>query len=229
MARTLRHTFTMESPDVQQVRSLVQRMAKTNLKQGHDHSLNFDYSYLCPSPYEYKWQGFWDSCFHAIALAHIDPDQAIRELETLVATQRDDGFIGHMHFWGVKLGGFFRPWSFGQAPPGERLRSSGLIQPPVLAQAVERVAQIIGDVAIPPRFMEALDLYHAWLAQNRVPDDDGLIVIVSPYESGTDQSPAFDEALGFKSPPGRWRAGFKESAYRCQELARRLQQRQDAQ
>jgi hypothetical protein len=209
MARTLRHTFPMESPDVQQVRSLVQRMAKTNLKQGHDHSLNFDYSYLCPSPYEYKWQGFWDSCFHAIALAHIDPDQAIRELETLVATQRDDGFIGHMHFWGVKLGGFFRPWSFGQAPPGERLRSSGLIQPPVLAQAVERVAQIIGDVAIPPRFMEALDLYHAWLAQNRVPDDDGLIVIVSPYESGTDQSPAFDEALGFKSPPGRWRAGFK--------------------
>jgi hypothetical protein len=199
----------MESPDVQQITALVKRMAKSNLKQGHDHSLNFDYSYLCPSPHEYQWQWFWDSCFHAIAIAHVDPDQALRELETLVATQRDDGFIGHMHFWGSKLGGIAHPWAYGQAVPGERLRSSGLIQPPVLAQAVERVGEIIGDVAIPPRFMHALDTYHEWLSTNRVPDDDGLIVIVSPYEAGTDQSPVFDEVLGFKSAPGRWRAGFK--------------------
>jgi hypothetical protein len=199
----------MESPHVQQVRALVQRMAETNLKQGHDHHLNFDYSYICPSPDEYQWQWFWDSCFHAISLAHVDPVQALRELDTLVATQRDDGFIGHIHFWGVKFGGIAHPWAYGQSLPGEFLRSSGLIQPPVLAQAVERVGEIIGDVAIPPRFMQALDLYHEWLATNRVPDDDGLLVIVSPYEAGTDQSPVFDEALGFKSSPGRWRAGFK--------------------
>ena len=205
----LAHTSRMETLDVQQIRALVQRMAKANLKQGHDHSLNFEYSYLCPSPTEYKWQWFTDSCFHAIAIAHVDHEQSIRELDTLVATQRDDGFIGHVHFWGIKLGGFSRPWEFVQAPPGDLLRSSGLIQPPILAQAVERVGQIIGDVAIPPRFMHSLDLYHEWLATNRVPDDDGLIVIISPYESGTGQSPVFDEALGFKSAPSRWRARFK--------------------
>lgn len=199
----------MESPATQQIRSLVQGMSKTNLKQGHDHILNFDYSYLCPSPEKYQWQWFWDSCFHAIALAHINPDQALHELDTLVATQREDGFIGHIHFWGAKLGGIAHLWAYSQAVPGERLRSSGLIQPPVLAQAVERVGEIIGDVAIPPRFMHALDLYHAWLADNRVPDDDGLIVIVSPYEAGTNQSPVFDEALGFDAPPGRWKTGFR--------------------
>jgi hypothetical protein len=199
----------MENPDVQQVRAHVLRMLETNLKQGHDHALNFDYSYLCPSPSEYKWQWFWDSCFHAIGIAHVDPEQAIRELETLVTTQSDDGFIGHMYFWGVRMGGLFRPWSFGQAPPGERLRGSGLIHPPVLAQAVERVAQVIGDTTLASRFIAPLDRYHEWLADNRVPDNDGLLVIVSPYESGTDQSPAFDAALGLKGTPGFWGAGWK--------------------
>ena len=199
----------MESSDTQQVRAHVQRMAETNLKQGHDHYLNFDYSFICPSPYEYKWQWFWDSCFHAIALAHVNPGQSLRELDTLVATQRDDGFIGHIHFWGVKLGGLTHPWAFGLSTPGEPLRSSGLIQPPMLAQAVERVGQVIGDVVIPLRYMEALDRYHSWLATNRVPDDDGLLVIVSPYEAGTDQSPVFDQTLGFRAPPGRWKARLK--------------------
>lgn len=199
----------MENPDVQQVRAHVLRMLETNRKQGHDHALNFDYSFLCPSPHEYQWQWFWDSCFHAIGVAHVDPEQAIRELETLVTTQRDDGFIGHMYYWGVRLGGLFRPWAFGQALPGERLRGSGLIQPPVLAQAVERVGQVIGDTAFASRFIEPLDRYHEWLADNRAPDNDGLLVIVSPYESGTDQSPAFDEALGIKGSPSRLRAGWK--------------------
>jgi hypothetical protein len=114
-----------------------------------------------------------------------------------------------MYFWGVRMGGLFRPWSFGQAPPGERLRGSGLIQPPVLAQAVERVAHVIGETTFASRFIEPLDRYHEWLADNRVPDNDGLIVIVSPHESGTDQSPAFDDALGLKSSPGFFGAGWK--------------------
>ena len=73
---------------------------------------------------------------------------------------------------------------------------------------VERVGQVSGDTAFASRFIEPLDRYHEWLADNRAPDNDGLLVIVSPYESGTDQSPAFDEALGIKGSPSRLRAGI---------------------
>lgn len=200
----------MLSQEAESVRGMVERLLTTNLKRGHDHSMGFDYSYLCSSPHEDKWQRFWDSCFHAIAIAHVDPEQARLELETLAATQAEDGFIGHRYFWGVRLGGLGKPWAFGQAPPGERLRRSALIQPPVFAQAVERVGEIVHDAAFAPPFMEMLDAYHNWLATNRSPDDDGLLVIVSPDESGTDHSPIYDSARGMKGAPVRWRLGVKD-------------------
>ena len=37
--------------------------------------------------------------------------------------------------------------------------------------------------------------YYRWLFQNRDPDKDGLISIISPYESGLDYKPAYDEVL----------------------------------
>ena len=200
----------MEALDTERVLAHTQRMLKNNLKQGRDHALDLDYSYVCPSPNHHPWQWFWDSCFHAIAIAHVDPAHAAQELETLVATQRDDGSIGHIHFWGAKLGGISHPFAFGQSHPGEMLKGTALIQPPVLAQAVERVAEITGDPMLAVNFMTRLDRYHEWLAENRAPDDDGLLVIVSPDEAGASRSPAMDEALGFKGAPKRWRMGLKD-------------------
>ena len=114
------------------VRMMANRLLDTNLRQGTDRAIGAHYSYLCPSPHEYQWQGFWDSCFQAIAIAHIDPEQAKSELRTLLAAQDDDGFIGHITFWGAKLRGLTHPSAYGQSRPGERLTHSALIQPPML-------------------------------------------------------------------------------------------------
>ena len=200
----------METLDAERVLAHVQRMLQTNLKEGRDRALNVDYSYVSPSAEE-PWQWFWDSCFNAIAVAHIDPAQAGRELDTLIAGQRDDGSIGHTHFWGAKVGGLKHVVGLGQSHPGEFLKGTALMQPPVLAQAVERVAQITKDAMLAPRFMARLDRYHEWLILNRVPDPDGLIVIVSPDEAGATRSPALDEALGFSKRPPRWRMGLKDT------------------
>ena len=200
----------MENHDAELVLAHVQRMLKSNLKEGRDRALNVDYSYVCPSPEE-PWQWFWDSCFNAIAAAHVDPAQAIRELDTLVATQRDDGSIGHTHFWGAKLGGLKHIVGLGQSHPGEFLKGTALIQPPVLAQAVERVAEITNDPMLAPRYMARLDRYHEWLVLNRVTDDDGLLVIVSPDEAGATRSPALDDAMGFTSVPKRWKMGWRDT------------------
>ena len=37
--------------------------------------------------------------------------------------------------------------------------------------------------------------YYDWWARYRQPDYDGLVVIIHPWESGLDASPAYDEAL----------------------------------
>src|SRR4051794_8172331 len=63
------------------------------------------FAYTTPSPDHYPWQWYWDSCFHAIVWRRLDPPRARRELESLLAAARDDGFIGHTIFWNVPLTG----------------------------------------------------------------------------------------------------------------------------
>jgi glycogen debranching enzyme len=200
----------MRQTHVTAVTALVGGLLRSNLRTGRDGRTGTEYRYLCPSPEEYPWQWLWDSCFHAVATAHVDPEHAVAELATLAATQREDGFIPHITHWGVRLWGFTQPLAYLQAPPGQTLRHSGLMQPPVLAQAVERVAEITRDATVITGLLGALDAHHNWLATNRAPDEDGLLVIISPYESGMDQSPAYDAALGLSGKPGRWALGLRD-------------------
>ena len=55
------------------------------------------YDYTCPSPRSYPFQWFWDSCFHAIALTHLDVALALDEPASRVvirATARTVGKTG---------------------------------------------------------------------------------------------------------------------------------------
>jgi hypothetical protein len=190
----------MTQANIDIVRAEVERLYRTNLRTGTDSHTGFQYSYLCPSPKKYHWQWFWDSCFHAVAMAHVAPEQAVAELRTLVAAQEPDGFMGHIAFWGNRRLGAL--WGRIQSPQMWRPKHTAMIQPPVLAQAVARVAEVISDAWLPVELMPALDKYHTWLSNHRVPDPDGLLVVFSPYETGTDYSPAFDEVLGLRPNPG---------------------------
>ena len=182
-----------------------------NLKTGIDRSTGFRYRFLCPSKDEYRWQWFWDSCFHAIATAHVDPELATDELRALLARQDDDGFIGHINYWGSRRPTLHDAWISLQSNNPLFPKHSAMIQPPMLAQAVERVWELTGDAAMPLPFMEPLDRYHNWLATNRASGEDSLLAIVSPYEAGTDQSPAYDSTMGVKSPrPNRWGMGGRD-------------------
>ena len=57
----------------------------TNLRQGVAEWNGQEYSFVCPSLTGYPFQWFWDSCFHAIALLHIDPEPAKAELRKLMS------------------------------------------------------------------------------------------------------------------------------------------------
>jgi hypothetical protein len=147
------------------------------------------FAYTQPSPGRYPWQWYWDSCFAAICRRRFEPGRARRELETLLAAQRPDGFIGHTIFWD-------RPVTLRRYPfynvASRRAFQTETIQPPLLAWAW-RIA--VGDPAAEPRIGAQVE----WLTRNRDLDGDGLLWIVQPDESGLDASPKFDPVWGWRA------------------------------
>src|SRR5215472_6853201 len=81
---------------------------RRNWREGKRPADGMRFAYTCPSPGHYPWQWYWDSCFTAIAWRHFDPERSRRELQSLLAAQLSDGFIGHTIFWDTPLSGLRR-------------------------------------------------------------------------------------------------------------------------
>jgi hypothetical protein len=144
------------------------------------------YAFSVPSPRSYPWQWYWDSCFHAIVRRRFDPAGARAELATLLNAADDDGFIGHTVLWGHPLDAQ-RAIRYNIASRADLMTRT--IQPPVLAWAW---AWAVGDPRAEPRIAR----HHAWLREHRALEDDGLLWLVQPDESGMDASPKFDHVWG---------------------------------
>jgi Mannosylglycerate hydrolase MGH1-like glycoside hydrolase domain len=173
------------------------------------------YAYTRPSPGRYPWQWHWDSCFAAIAWRRFDRERPRAELESLLAAQRPDGFVGHTIFWD-------RPVSLSRLPfynvRSRRSLQTETIQPPALAWAWRTA---VGDPAGEPRIGAQAD----WLAASRDLEGDGLLWIVQPDESGLDASPKFDPVWGRRADG---RIGFPLLVRRNRRLgwdARRIRDR----
>jgi len=171
------------------VRQRAEAVLRQNWREGVRAGDGVPFRYTCPSPGHYPWQWYWDSCFAAIAWRRFCPKRSRRELESLLAAQRPDGFIGHTIFWNEPLTGS-RRHTYNVVSPDAPMTSS--IQPPMLAWAW-RIA--VGDPAEVP----AIGRHHEWLATHRTRDGDGLIWIVQPDESGLDASPQFDPIWGHRA------------------------------
>ena len=155
-----------------------------------------------PAPKLYPHQWSWDSAFIAIGLAHVDLDRALRELESLFEAQWGDGRVPHIVFNPAAQDYFPGPewWASAQTSPlAPRDRAtSGLIQPPVHALALERIYELSRSEDISRRVKQLYPRmlkWHRYLATQRDPGRRGLLVIYHPWESGTDNSPRWDAAL----------------------------------
>ncbi len=166
---------------IDQVRRDREAVLRGNWREG-TRSDGVSFAYTCPSPARYPWQWYWDSCFTAISWRRLDPNRGRRELESLLAAQRSDGFIGHTIFWDRPLT-WSRRATYNVTSPDAPMTAS--IQPPALAWAW-RIA--VGD----PTTVPGIRRQHDWLAEHRDLEGDGLIWIVQPDESGMDASTQFD-------------------------------------
>lgn len=171
-----------------------------NLKTGYSKWAGENYKYISPSKHHYPHQWFWDSCFHAIVLSHFDVELAKNELRGLLKVQRDNGFIPHVIYW--RTAKFRRPLAgigaMLESSPSFFPKTTDLIQPPLIAQAVEAIYKRDKDIDFLKEVVPKLKKYYGWLADARDPDEDGLISIIAPYESGLDQSPSYDPVLGIE-------------------------------
>jgi hypothetical protein len=154
--------------------------------------------YTVPTDRLYPFQWNWDSAFVAVGFSTFNVDRAYRELERLIEGQWDDGMIPHIVFHAPSDTYFPGPDVWGTR---HRIPTSGITQPPVFGMALRHVHEAAvangmadAETRTKTLFQAALRS-HRWWLEARDPGGLGLVSILHPWESGSDNSPAWDEAL----------------------------------
>lgn len=167
--------------------------------------------YISPAGGLYPHQWLWDSCFIAIGLRHLSIERAQTELRSLIRGQWTNGMIPNMIFkdsgmyardaaiWRSDLSVF--------AP--SNIKTSGITQPPMLAEAIVRIGEKLSTSERRSWYAEMyqpLLAYHTWLFSERDPSASGLITLFHPYETGLDNTPPWIDQLHKHHRP--WWAKF---------------------
>src|SRR5512142_49067 len=163
-----------------------------NRHQGTSKWENRSFNFVCPSNETYPFQWLWDSSFHAIALTHVDVGLAQQELLCLLQAAQPDGFIPHMILW-EREKYLEQIAHYNIAMLNDYL--TAITQPPVLAQAIERVYGAAKDASFLASVLPITKAYYRWWIRHRDPDHDDLVAIVQPDESGLDALPGYDALL----------------------------------
>ncbi len=161
--------------------------------------LNDQGQYTGPAEF-YSHQWLWDSCFVSIGLRHLDIDRAKIEILSLLRGQWHNGMIPNMIF--AKGDRFIRDrnmWHSWQNPNSpDNVGTSGITQPPMLAEAIVKIAQKLKKGEKRSWYKQvfpALLAYHQWLYTDRDPHNEGLVLLIHPWESGLDNTPPWMSEL----------------------------------
>ncbi|MER3443679.1 MAG: neutral trehalase [Armatimonadota bacterium] len=152
--------------------------------------------FTVPTAGLYPFQWLWDAGFTALGWMRFDEARAWQELEVLFGGQWPGGMLPHIVFHRPEATYFPDPdrWGAPHTPP-----TSGITQPPVVATFVRWMLERARDQARAEEKARALYpkilAYHRWFKRERDPQNTGLMTTLHPWETGADNSPAWDEAL----------------------------------
>ena len=155
-----------------------------------------------PGPRQYPHQWNWDSAVIALGLSHFDLPRALTEIRSLVSSQWRDGLIPHVVYHTGPSDYFPDPdfWQITSSPHAPAIPTSGITQPPLLAAVVRLLHSRRPIPGFVREVYPALLRWHRWLHTARDADGSGLVCIVHPWESGTDDSPRWLNALSAITP-----------------------------
>ncbi|MEM1336852.1 MAG: trehalase family glycosidase [Bacteroidota bacterium] len=164
--------------------------------------------FTIPSKGLYPFQWKWDSGFIALGFAHFDMAKAKKEIETLLHAQWDNGFIPHIIFHNESDTYFPGP-DFHQSKlhpqSSKKYASTVMTQPPVFGFVLEHLLRISKDKQDMMRFIEKhIDKVfenHIYFYEHRDSNEEGLVFIYHNWESGTDNSPIWDDIWETMDPP----------------------------
>jgi hypothetical protein len=158
-----------------------------------------------PALYPHQWS--WDAAFNAVGLASVDVSRARLELDSLFAGQWRNGLLPHIVFDPTAAADGYWPgpsqWECARHSEDavSAPATSGIIDPPVHAIAVDRVLAIATACggreaeltrAWAERLYPKLLAWHRFLARDRTDKSTGLMTLFHGWESGTDNSPRWD-------------------------------------
>ncbi len=154
-----------------------------------------------PSPKLYPHQWNWDSAFIALGLSHSNPHRAQLEIRSMLHAQWETGMIPHIVFNPEAVNYHPGPeyWHTEIPAAPKTIRTSGITQPPVFAQAAlglyNNSLKSDADLAFLSEIYPALLREADFLYRDRDPKGEGLSYICHPWESGMDNSPCWDKPL----------------------------------
>ncbi|QCX38622.1 glycoside hydrolase [Aureibaculum algae] len=152
----------------------------------------------CKNLYPFQW--LWDSGFIAIGFAHFDMPKAKQEISTLLDAQWENGFIPHIIFH-TDTDTYFPGADFHRSDlhplSSKKYKSTGMTQPPVTGFVLEEMYNISTDKEDLLTYIESeIDKVfdnHRYFYEQRDINNEGLVYIYHNWESGTDNSPIWDD------------------------------------
>ena len=155
-----------------------------------------------PGPHQYPHQWNWDSALIALGLSHFDLPRAQLEIRALLSGQWLDGMLPHVVYHDVPSD-YFPPavfWQIETSPHAPGVPTSGITQPPLLTTVVRQIHSWLSMPEFIQEVYPALLRWHRWLHTARDADGSGLVCILHPWESGTDDSPRWLNILAAMRP-----------------------------
>ncbi|MCZ2722332.1 trehalase family glycosidase [Marinomonas sp. 15G1-11] len=152
--------------------------------------------YTVPTKGLYPFQWNWDAGITALGWLYIDELRAWTEFDTLFKGQWENGMVPHVVFHQNSDDYFPGPdqWGVTGTPP-----TTSISQPPLLATMIRIIYEQCQNKALAQDKLDELFpklvAYHEWWYRERDPEATGLVSSYHPWESGMDNSPAWDDIL----------------------------------
>ncbi len=157
--------------------------------------------YTIPSARLYPFQWNWDSGFIALGLAYFDAQKAMDEIRFMYKGQWENGMLPHIVFHQPNDNYFPGPSEWGTvefAKNENNIPVSGITQPPVFGFILEKMHLLLKDkepawIGFLQEIFPKVVKQHKYFYTQRDPNNEGLVYIQHNWESGTDNSPQWDE------------------------------------
>ena len=155
-----------------------------------------------PGPRQYPHQWNWDSAVIALGYAHFDLPRALDEIRALLSGQWKNGMVPHVLYHTGRSDYFPDPdfWQIGGSPDAPRVPTSGLTQPPLAASILRTIHARTPVLEFVREAYPALLRWHRWFHTRRDADGSRLACLIHPWESGTDDSPRWLNAIARITP-----------------------------